>query len=223
LKSILFEEGDMRPASHDYFDALYDKSDDPWRIAGNWYEERKRNLVAAILPRRRFREALEPGCGGGELTLELGRRCDRILAGDFSQVAVDIARKRWQQEMLSTRSRRTDCVARFACMAVPEQWPVHLGALFDLIVISEFAYFLDGASFQALPGLVAGSLAPDGVLLACHWQRDFDERTQSTEAVHAGLRGIADLHRCARYEDADFVLEVWSRQAQSVAELEGLT
>ena len=210
----------MRAASRDYFDAQYEQSDDPWRIVGSWYEERKRSLVAAILPRRRFRHALEPGCGSGELTLELGRRCDRILAGDFSEAAVDITRQRWQRE---TISRPTECVARFACMAVPQQWPAHLGAVFDLIVISELAYYLDDASLQALPNLIAGSLAPDGVLLACHWKRAFDERAQTTEAVHARFHGIADLHHCARYEDADFVLEVWSREAQSVADLEHLT
>jgi SAM-dependent methyltransferase len=210
----------MQPTSPDYFDALYDKSADPWRIAGSWYEQRKRSLVAAILPRRRFRHVLEPGCGTGELTLELGRRCDRLLAGDLSDAAVEISRERWEQAMAS---QQLDCVAHFATMSVPQQWPVDLGAAFDLIVISEFAYFLDDATLHALPALISASLAPDGIVLACHWKRAFDERMQTTQAAHALIHEVAGLHHCGRYEDADFLLDVWSREVQSVAELEGLT
>jgi len=31
------------------------------------------------------------------------------------------------------------------------------------------------------------------------------------------------LHRCAHYEDADFLLDVWSRESRSLATLEELT
>lgn len=210
----------MQATSRDYFDALYERNDDPWRIAGNWYEQRKRSLVAAILPRRRFRHAYEPACGGGELTLELGRRCDRILAADFSAAAVDIASERWQQAALS---RRSDCIARFACMTLPEEWPYTSAAHFDLIVISEFAYYLELPALQALPALVAASLAPDGVLLACHWKHDFAERLQSTQSVHQYFHDMAELHHSARYEDADFLLDLWSREPRSLAQLEQLT
>src|SRR5450830_1569735 len=110
----------MRATSRDYFDALYERSNDPWRIAGNWYEQRKRGLVTAILPRQRFRHAFEPACGSGELTLALGRRCDRILAADFSASAVEIAAERWQRDGLA---RRSACAARFARLTIPDEWP----------------------------------------------------------------------------------------------------
>jgi len=203
-------------ASRDYFAALYERSDDPWRIAGNWYEQRKRSLIMAMLPRGRFRHAFEPACGSGELTVDLGRRCDRILAGDFAQAAVDIAHERWQQASIS---RRTECVARFACMAVPHQWPAKLGGVFDLIVISEFAYYLDDEALRALPVLVNASLAPDGVLVLCHWKRDFAQRRHRTADIHQGFENVPDWHHAARYEDADFLLDLWSREKQSLAEL----
>jgi len=213
----------MRAISQDYFDALYDRSDDPWRIAGNWYEQRKRGLIGAMLPRLRFRHAFEPACGGGELSLELGRRCDRLLCSDFSATAVEIAGERWQQAgtMFSTRGAR--CDVRFARMALPGEWPVQMGPAFDLIVLSEFGYYLDQRALDSLPALVDASLASDGVLLACHWKRDFAQRVHGTEAVHAGFDALDGLHRCGRYEDADFLLDVWSRESRSVAELEELT
>jgi SAM-dependent methyltransferase len=209
----------MQTISRDYFDVLYEQSTDPWHITDSWYEQRKRSLVTAILPRRRFRKVLEPGCGTGELSVELGQRCEQLWAGDFSDAAVGITRERWQQAMLS---QHMDCVAHFSFISVPQQWPEYLGAVFDLIVISEFAYYLDDASLQALPALITASLAPDGIALACHWKHAFEERTQTTQAVHAVIHDVADLHHCARYEDADFLLDVWSRKVQSVAELEGL-
>lgn len=203
--------------SRDYFDALYDQSDDPWRIAGNWYEQRKRSLVTAILPRRRFRNAFEPGCGSGELTLELGRRCDRLLAADFSPAAIDIARERWTQAAMA---RRMDCAARFACMSVPRDWPARLGDCFDLIVISEFAYYLEPADLHQLPQMIEASLAPDGVLVACHWTRPFEQRLHATDAVHAGFDRLPGLQHAGRYQDQDFLLDVWSREGRSVAQLE---
>ncbi|AKZ63448.1 hypothetical protein F506_12880 [Herbaspirillum hiltneri N3] len=208
----------MRATSQDYFDALYHRSDDPWRIAGNWYEQRKRGLVTAVLPRPRFRHAFEPACGSGELTLELGRRCDRLLCSDFSATAVEIAQKRWRYA--DADAHGTTCDARFVCMALPDEWPEQLGPAFDLIVLSEFGYYLDQGVLDVLPALADASLAADGVLLACHWKHDFAERLHDTAQVHAGFDKLKGLHRCAHYEDADFLLDVWSRESRSVAQLE---
>jgi len=37
----------------DYFDDLYGRRDDPWRLAERWYERRKHALTVAALPRQR--------------------------------------------------------------------------------------------------------------------------------------------------------------------------
>ena len=52
----------------EYFDHLYADSSDPWQISSGWYEDRKRAVMAAVLPRRHYRLAFEPGCGNGVLT-----------------------------------------------------------------------------------------------------------------------------------------------------------
>lgn len=217
----------MRAMSSDYFDALYQASDDPWRIEDNWYEQRKRALLTAMLPRRRFRNALEPGCGTGELTLALGPHCDHILASDLAPAAVDIARRRWQQYQqrqpnFFAPGHQPHCHARFIDMTLPADWPAHLGASFDLIVISELAYYLDAAALQRLPALINGSLADDGVLLACHWRHDFPQRLHDTASIHAGFDNIPALHRMAHYQDEDFLLDMWCRQPASIAQQQGL-
>jgi hypothetical protein len=61
--------------SADYFAHLYADSDDPWRISTGWYEQRKRALLMASLPRERFAVGFEPGCSNGELTVLLASRC----------------------------------------------------------------------------------------------------------------------------------------------------
>ena len=54
-----------------YFDGFYGSGVDPWGFETRWYEERKRAITLASLPRQRFRSAFEPGCAIGVLTQEL--------------------------------------------------------------------------------------------------------------------------------------------------------
>jgi LmbE family N-acetylglucosaminyl deacetylase len=63
---LLFREPRATSAPVGRFAQLYDAGD-PW-AADSWYEVRKRAVVAASLPRERYRHAFEPGCGAGELT-----------------------------------------------------------------------------------------------------------------------------------------------------------
>ena len=78
----------------EYFERLYAASPDPWGFTTRWYEERKYALSLAMLPRRRYAEAFEPGCSIGVLTALLTPRCDRLLSWDVSAEAVRRARER---------------------------------------------------------------------------------------------------------------------------------
>ena len=60
-----------------YFDRLYADADDPWGLGTRFYEQRKRSLLLASLPRPRFDSAFEPGCATGLLTAELGDTVQR--------------------------------------------------------------------------------------------------------------------------------------------------
>jgi SAM-dependent methyltransferase len=193
-----------------YFESLYDRDDDPYGLRTRWYEARKRDVLLAALPHRRYARAYEPGCGAGELTVALAARCDDVLASDFSRRAVKTA-----------RSRTADLPnVRIASHALPQDWPRSDGP-FDLIVVSELAYFLDAPAMCTLAELCAASLTQDGVLVACDWRPDFTERAMSTDAVH-GAFATTGLARTVRHIEDDFLLEVWSRTALSVAQREGI-
>ncbi len=191
-----------------YFDELYAASDDPWLMQQRWYERRKRDLVMASLPRERYQLAFEPGCGNGYLTAALARRCERLLASDFSTDAVRLARSR-----LGDAGHVT-----IECQHVPHAWPA---GRFDLVVLSEFGFYLEDAELALLQRRSVDALADDGVLLACHWRRPFAERTQDSDAIHEWFSRQPQLTRIAHHEEADFLLDVWSRQPASVAQAEG--
>ncbi|REE19153.1 nodulation protein S (NodS) [Paraburkholderia sp. BL27I4N3] len=194
-----------------YFDELYRHSDDPWKLREGWYESRKRSLTLALLPRPRYRSAFEPGCANGELTVELAKRCDMLLAADLHERAVQLARERVADAPHVRIEQRT----------VPREWPTEAGP-FDLIVISEFAYYLDSAELETLAARIAASLTTDGTLLACHWRRPFAEALESADAAHALFDARCGLTRLAHHDEADLLIDVWSRDARSVAQREGL-
>lgn len=193
-----------------YFDALYAASDDPYVSRERWYEARKRAVLLAALPQARFRRAYEPGCGVGELTLALSQRCDELLASDFSAQAVALARAR-------TQGRPNVQVVRHA---LPDDWPREAGR-FDLIVLSEVGYFLERAAMQRVAECCEASLDADGTLVACDWRPDFAQRSLPTAEVQ-GILAALGLARLVLHEEDDFVLQVWSRDARSVAQREGI-
>ena len=71
-----------RPDQPAYFDAMFAKSNDPWKFRSRWYERRKRALTLACLPSARYAHGFEPGCANGELSACLATRCDRLLVSD---------------------------------------------------------------------------------------------------------------------------------------------
>lgn len=193
----------------DYFDDLYERRDDPWRLAERWYERRKRALTLSMLPREHFDSALEIGCSIGTLTAELAPRCSRLLATDISQRAIDLARERLAGE---------DSV-EFTVMNAPAEWP---NRRFDLIVLSEVGYYLDEESLTRLVARCVASMDEDGVLLACHWRHAVADYPLGGDDTHAIIATESGLVRVAEYRDDDFRLELFARSPESVAHHEGL-
>jgi len=193
-----------------YFEAMYGDSADPYGMRTRWYEARKRAVLLAALPHPRYGRVYEPGCGAGELSVELAARCDDLLASDFSPRA-----------LASARARTVGMPnVRFASHVLPDAWPGAAGP-FDLIVISELGYFLDALARRRVAEHCEASLASDGVLVACNWRPDFDARVLPTDEVHETLASIG-LARTVRHVEEDFLLEVWCRDPRSVAEREGI-
>jgi SAM-dependent methyltransferase len=192
-----------------YFDGLFSGNDDPWAFRQRWYEQRKRAITLAALPRPHYRAIFEPGCANGELSAELASRCDRLLCCDTAAAAVALARTRLSLfDHAEVRQSR-----------LPAEWPEEK---FDLIVISEIGYYLDADDLKRLIAKTEQSLTADGQLLACHWRPPIDGCPLNARQVHDLLHEQLHLPRLVLHQEADFLLELWSREPRSVAALEGL-
>ena len=89
-----------------FFDAFYAGKTDPWGFETRWYEERKRALTLASLPRRRFMSGLEVGCSTGVLTAELAARCDRLTGVDIAAAPLRLRGRGWGTRSRCSSSRR---------------------------------------------------------------------------------------------------------------------
>ena len=194
----------------EYFDNVYEGHDDPWRFQTRWYEERKRAVTLASLPEKHYGRVLEIGCSIGVLTEELARRSDALLAIDVAEEAVTRTRDRLDEAGLSG----VDVQQRDARTNLPD-------GPFDLIVVSEVGYYFDVPALDRFLYELKGALAEGGTLVACHWRHDVDDYPLTGDDVHAALGG-AGLPRLAHHLEADFVLDIYSRDGRSVAVREGL-
>lgn len=205
---VNFADPAIAPTSA-YFDELFADNDDPWQFRTRWYEERKRALTLACLPAKRFRSGFEPGCANGELSAVLAPRCDRLLVTDGSPKAVALASQRLVNH--------PQAVARQAWL--PHDWP---DEKFDLVVVSELAYYLDAAQLDRFLDRLRDGLDHGGTVLACHWRRPIPGCELDGDAVHAACEARLDMPRLASHLEADFRIDVWRRDTRSVAEEEGL-
>lgn len=176
----------------DYFDAVYAASPDPWGFTTRWYEERKYAISLAMLPRRAYEDAFEPGCSIGVFTALLAPRCHRLLSCDVADHAVHEARRRAPGARVERRT-------------IPADWP---SETFDLIVLSEVLYYLDDADLRRVLELTAGSLKPDGALLAVHWRHPVADYPRTGDQAHDALPATG-LSLLAEHREADFRAEVY--------------
>jgi len=190
-----------------YFDELFEGNDDPWAFKQRWYERRKRALTLAALPRERYASVFEPGCANGELSADLATRAERLLACDTCVAAVGLARQR-----LNGLDHVTVIQAR-----LPEQWP---DERFDLIVLSELGYYLDETDLNRWIDCALASLTDTGQLLACHWRPTIEGCPLDAQQVHSILDQRLQMPRLFSHQEPDFLLDLWSRDPQSVAEKE---
>ncbi|MGI8678721.1 MAG: PIG-L family deacetylase [Jatrophihabitans sp.] len=189
----------------EYFDDLYAHNADPWGLDARFYEQRKRAALLAALTRPRFRRAFEPGCATGVLTADLARRCDHVVAWDVIATAAERTAARCADQDGVSVSRG----------AIPDEWP---DGLFDLVIISEVGYYC--ADLAALTARIDESLAPDGVLVGCHWRHAASMHLHTAGDVHAALG--TSLHLVVTHVEDDFLLQVWTRSGESVAAAEGI-
>jgi trans-aconitate methyltransferase len=150
-----------------YFAALYAADPDPWRFATSDYERDKYAATLAALPAKRFTEGLEVGCSIGILTRQLAARCDRLLALDVAEAALEQA--------------RANCPGvTFERRAIPGGWPP---GRFDLMVFSEVLYYLDAAGMQDTAARAIAAIQPGGCMLLVHYLGETDYPQTGDEAA----------------------------------------
>lgn len=191
-----------------YFDRMYAGADDPWQLSTRWYEQRKYAITLALLPQRRYRHAFEPGCSIGTLTELLALRCDRVTAVDVADAAVRTAEARLRDAGLP------DQVA-LARSSLDEAWPA---GPFDLLVLSEVAYYLEADTLAAVLRRECGGLQPGATVVAAHWRHAVADYPLTGDEAHAVIAQTPGLTLLGCYRDSDVVIEVFDNSdGQSVA------
>lgn len=195
---------------HAYFEQLYqDNQGDPWRYEQRWYEQRKRNLSLAILPKAVYTHGFEIGCSNGVLSAELAKRCEQLTCIDAHPTALQLARHR-----LSALTH-VNIIQGIIPTDLPSQQ-------FDLIVVSEILYYLDPTPLKHCIDWINEHLAKTGTIIACHWRSRIDGFSLDAQSVHDSLKQQLRYHHYAHLNDPDFLMDIWTASDQSLAKQEGL-
>jgi cyclopropane fatty-acyl-phospholipid synthase-like methyltransferase len=191
-----------------YFDRMYASTDDPWQLSTRWYEQRKYAITLAVLPNRRYQHAFEPGCSIGTMTALLARRCDQVTAVDVADAAVQTA---------DARLREAGCRDRvtLARSSLDAAWPP---GPFDLLVLSEVAYYLEADALARVLRRECARLRPGANVVAAHWRHAVADYPLTGDVAHAVIARTPGLISLACYRDQDVVVEVFDTgDGQSVA------
>lgn len=158
----------LRP---EYFDELYRQNPDPWEFATSAYEKAKYADTIGALSHPLYPKALEIGCSIGVLTALLASRCGELLGIDFAEQALEQARERCKHLQN----------VRFQKMAVPGEFPE---GPFDLMVVSEVAYYWSAEDFRRVRDLAAVHQPAGGQLLLVHWTPTEKDHVHTGDQVH---------------------------------------
>lgn len=154
-----------------YFEAMFQGTKDPWNLETSTYERDKYAESIRALGMRRYELGFEIGCAKGVLTQMLAPYCRTLLAIDVSKTALVAARERCSE---------LDHVS-FGKMGFPAQAP--LGGAFDLIILSEVAYYWDDKDLKRAADWIDTHSAPGGDILLVHWTGETDYPQTGDEAV----------------------------------------
>jgi SAM-dependent methyltransferase len=170
-------------------DLLYEDRKDPWGLDSPHfrYQQSKYAAMLSLLPsRRRYKRALDLGCGLGNLTRRLCNHADYVLGIDVSRVAIAQARRQ-TMEQDNLQFQQGDAL-NLSC---------DLDNGFDLVVIADTLYYLSPLSDEVLQKVrerVVGLLVPGGILLLVnHFTLNFDPGSRWSPKIHRIFRSTRDL------------------------------
>jgi SAM-dependent methyltransferase len=167
----------MKPIDVEGFERKFRKNIDPWNYASSPFERFKRRVLIRACGLAKHGRVLELGCANGETTRALTRISLRLLAVDGSATAVAAAKRR-----LAGSTHVT-----FRCLTVPEEMP---RGPFDLIIISEIAYYLPQHRLSLLGRRISASLAYGGRAVVLDHRRMFGDAAQHPALAHQRLMSL---------------------------------
>lgn len=187
------------------FDRLYAGEADPFgaELPQYRYQQRKYDCMLSMLPRRRYLNALDVGCGLGAFTRKLAPFTENILGIDISEVAIAQARQR------STHHSNI----RYAVAGVVNT--SGLEEAFDLIVLADTLYYTEtrrAGALQPIVESVTSRLVPGGLLLLVnHYFFGVDSASRTTRAIHDVFRNSKALECTAEYRRPFFLATIMQR------------
>lgn len=184
--------------SEDYFETLYNSSEDPWNFEKSEYERQKYESSLTAIPPGKYSKALEIGCSIGVFTAMLTPLCGHLTAMDISTTALEKARQRLGNV----------ADVEFQLGAIPNDFPE---GDFDLIVMSEVGYYLSMKDLLLTRNLVEQGLNEGGILLLVHWTHFVVDYPLSGDDVHECFKqsSLKHLHGS---RTADYRIDIFKKQ-----------
>ncbi len=189
----------VRPITPEGFEAKFRVDVDPWNYRASRFEAAKRQVLLRACGGRKVGRGLELACAIGVTSRALARLSLRLLAVDASPTALAEARR------LTPASARV----AFRRALLPSELP---RGPFDLVVVSEIAYYLNRRDLDRLASALCRALAPGGRVVVLHHLRPFDDAAQLPRLAHGRLcRRLEAValprfaHRTGRYDARAFV------------------
>ena len=179
------------------FDRLFASTSDPWRYHGDPISEHRRELILSLLPRQSYPRMLEIGCAEGWMTSELAARAVRLVAADFSRVAIARARER-------CRCVPNVSFARFDLLNES------LVGSFDCIVCAGVLVLLPGAKQQTVPDRLVLSLASGGDLILEHTRCSYPGAVAG-DKIHRLYGDHPELALLQHHEAENYAVTVFRR------------
>lgn len=181
----------------EYFEQLYKNNPDPWEFETSAYERDKYAATITALGSERAESALEVGCANGVLTQALADHCQALLAIDVSPTALRQAKARCADLPHVT----------FRLAGLPDD---EIPGAFDLIVLSEVAYYWDDRDADRAAEIFRRQHKPGARLLLVHWLGETDYPVSGDEATERLRRSLGEAIRVEHEtRTAKYRLDVW--------------
>lgn len=164
----------MKPIDLAGFETLFRTSSDPWNYRTSAFEAAKRRVLLRACGPQKLGRGLELACAIGETSRALAARCLTLVATDGAPTALERARA------LTPAKARIDYRQAVLPQGVPR-------GPFDLIVVSEIAYYLSPRALRTLAFRLMRVLAPGGRVVVLHHVVRFDDAAQPPALAQANL------------------------------------